>query len=187
MDLFLIRHPAVAVPPGTCYGASNVELAEPVNAVAERLAPLLPQDALYISSPLLRCRALAEALSPKVDFEPRLAEMNFGDWEMRSFDDIPLELIDAWAANPFGFCPPGGESVRDMAERVWQAWADIKEAVYEDRPLVLVSHGGPLRALAAQFLQLPESRWLSLDFACGQASLFALDGERVTLKWFNRG
>ncbi len=186
MELYLIRHPRVAVAPGVCYGMSNVALAEDAAAVAARLAPLLPADCRLVSSPLSRCRALAEALSDQVAFEPRLAEMDFGDWEMKPFDDIDPAVIEIWAADPFGFCPPGGESARDMAARVREAFREIREALGEG-PLAIVSHGGPLRAMAAELLCLPEERWLSLDFACGQMSLLELADERVTLKWFNRG
>ena len=186
MDLYLIRHPKVDVAPGICYGASNVALAEDPAAVAARLKPLLPASCSVVSSPLGRCRALADLLSPTVAVEPALAEMDFGDWEMRDFDDIDPDLIDAWALDPSGFTPPGGESARDMAARAQAAFKDIR-SVAGDGSLVIVAHGGPLRAIAGALLGLPMESWLSLEFACGQASLFELQERRTLLKWFNRG
>ncbi len=62
MDLHLIRHPEVAVAPGTCYGASDVPLAAPIEAAVAYLQPLLPTDAALFASPLARARLLAEAL-----------------------------------------------------------------------------------------------------------------------------
>ena len=50
MELYLIRHPRPDVQPGTCYGQTDLGLAESPVSVAERLRPLLPQDfALYAS------------------------------------------------------------------------------------------------------------------------------------------
>lgn len=186
MDLFLIRHPRVDVAPGICYGASNVGLAEDAAAVAARLKPLLPASCALVSSPLGRCRALADLLSPAVAVEPALAEMDFGEWEMKDFDDIDPDLIDAWALDPYGFTPPGGESARDMAARAQAAFAELRE-VAGAGPLIIVAHGGPLRAIAGSLLGLPMENWLSLEFACGQASLFELQANRTLLKWFNRG
>lgn len=184
MELILIRHPRVDVAPGICYGASDVGLAEDAAAVASRLKPLLPEACTVFSSPLQRCRKLAEFLSPSVTFVPGLVEMNFGEWEMKSFDDIDPLLIDTWALDPYGFRPPGGESAAAMATRVQAAFAGIR-ALANDDPLVIVAHGGPLRAIAGPLLGLPMDNWLSLDFACGKASLFDLQPARNQLKGFN--
>ena len=114
MELYLIRHPRPAVEPGICYGQTDLGLAEPVDAVAARLRPLLPESFALYASPLRRARLLAEALgTPQLD--PRLKEIHFGDWEGRSFDDIGQAALDAWAAAPLDFAPPGGETPRQMA------------------------------------------------------------------------
>ena len=87
MELYLIRHPRPEVLPGTCYGQTDLGLAESPLAVAERIRPLLPGAYALYASPLRRARLLAEALGcPEVD--PRLMEIHFGEWEGRSFDEI---------------------------------------------------------------------------------------------------
>ena len=114
MELYLIRHPRPDVAPGTCYGQTDLGLAESPRVVAERLRPLLPADYALYTSPLRRARLLAEALgSPQVD--ARLQEIHFGEWEGRSFDEIGKAALDAWSAAPLDFAPPGGESPRQMA------------------------------------------------------------------------
>lgn len=183
-SLYLIRHPRVALPPGICYGQSDVALAEPPDEAARRLAALLPPDCRMVSSPLARCRALAACLSGSVALEPRLMEMNFGAWEMRRYDDIPRPALDEWAADPLGFRPPGGETGREVAERVWQACRD-----WTDRhggPLAFICHGGPLRVLVGQLLGEPEQVWLNRDFAFGGCSLLRLRGPEARLEWCNR-
>ena len=52
--------------------------------------------------------------------------------------------------------------------------------------LVVVAHGGPLRAIAGHLLGLPPERWLGLDFGCGQVTRIDVENWGVVLKWFNR-
>ena len=52
--------------------------------------------------------------------------------------------------------------------------------------LVVVAHGGPLRAIAGHLLGLPPERWLGLDFGCGQVTRIDVERWGVVLKWFNR-
>lgn len=162
--IYLIRHPAVAVQ-DRCYGQSDVALAEPVDRLALRLQQKLPAEFTLLSSPLSRCRLLAEALgTPRLD--PRLMEINFGAWEMRCWDSIERSQIDAWAEDTLGFAGHGGESVLQMAER---AIAALQEALADTHgPLVIVSHGGPLRALQGHLQGLPASAWSRLTFSLGE-------------------
>ncbi len=58
MELYLIRHPRPEVLPGTCYGQTDLGLAESPLAVAERLRPLLPGAYALYASPLRRARLM---------------------------------------------------------------------------------------------------------------------------------
>lgn len=189
MELHLIRHPKPDIPPGTCYGQSDIGLLEPVEAAAQRLRPLLPADFALHASPLARARLLAEALGqPAID--ARLKEMHFGTWELQRFDQIG-DALAGWSADPLGFRAPDGESVQDMAERVRQ-WLDDtlaaarQHAEAANRPVVIVAHGGPLRVIAGHLLGIPPQRWLGLDFACAQSTRIDCESWGNTLKWFNR-
>ncbi|MCB1907283.1 MAG: alpha-ribazole phosphatase family protein [Rhodocyclaceae bacterium] len=181
MRLFLIRHPRPDVPAGICYGRSDVGLAAPVDAEARRLAGLLPSGCAFVSSPLRRARLLAEALGP-TRLEPRLSEMDFGDWELRPFDALRDEL-DAWAADPLGFRPPGGESAAQMAERARAAAAELLD---HGATVAIVAHGGPLRAIAGDLLGLPAARWLALDFDFAALTELRVEPWGTTLRAFNR-
>lgn len=162
--LYLIRHPKVAVAPGVCYGRSDVSLAGPVDTLAAQLRTQLPEHFTLLSSPAKRCLTLARALgSPLVD--PRLQEIDFGAWEMRPYDAIERELIDTWASDPLHFRAHGGESVAQMQARCILAL----EAALQSAPthLVIVSHAGPLRALAGHLRNLAEDAWMQLNFDYG--------------------
>jgi alpha-ribazole phosphatase len=64
--------------------------------IFENIKEQLPIDATYYSSPLVRCKILASYLQSS-DFDSRLVEMNFGDWELQKWDDIPeLDLNLGW-------------------------------------------------------------------------------------------
>ena len=183
MELYLIRHPRVAVAPQLCYGRSDLPLAGDALTDARRLRALLPPEFTLVSSPLARCRLLAEALAPSPNFDERLTEIDFGAWEMRAFEAIGRDSMDAWAADPFGFRPPQGETADEMSRRVLACMAQWRAR--ECERLVVVSHGGPLRAIAGSLLEMPQLRWLDLDFACGRLTRFDLSALCVRLAWFN--
>jgi broad specificity phosphatase PhoE len=125
LKLRLIRHPKPQVASGICYGATDL-LAED-EALAQQLDEclLMPKPVLVLSSPLKRCAALAQSLAargwPEPVIDAGFAEMNFGDWEMQPWSKIERPQLDAWAADISGYCPPGGETVRQVAERALRA------------------------------------------------------------------
>lgn len=150
MNAALIRHPKPLIAPGICYGRMDVE-AEPLNApaVAGIVARLLDLCApCVVASPARRCRALAEALGSALGAPPvydeRLRELDFGDWEGQRWDEIDRASLDAWAADPGGFQPSGGEAVSALISRVTAVSVALRA---ERRDAVIVSHGGPLRLL----------------------------------------
>lgn len=161
--LWLIRHPPVAVAAGVCYGSSDVALAAPAGAAHRPTG--LPADIRTVSSPLRRCADLAGTLSRHVVLDARLTEIDFGAWELQRFDDLPRADIDRWAASPWTFRPPGGESAADMARRTLAAWQDHGETGQDD--LAIVAHGGPLRVIAGHLTRLPRARWLDLAIPQG--------------------
>ena len=60
--------------------------------------------------------------------DPRLAEIDFGRWEGRSWDHIPRDDIDPWAAGTEDHAP-GGESLRMLWERVRVARGQARKHV----------------------------------------------------------
>lgn len=161
MILHLIRHPRPRIAPGICYGRLDLA-AEDIDLVALDLLARLPAGLPVWSSPLQRCRALAEELHAQPSIDARLAEMNFGAWEGRAWDDIPRAEIDAWAADVAHYAPPGGESPIMLQQRAldFVAGLDVPEAV-------IVTHAGVIRVLLAHWQDLPPERWTELVFPYG--------------------
>jgi alpha-ribazole phosphatase len=176
MRLFLIRHPAPAVAPGTCYGRSDLPLADDPAAVAKALRGLLPQRAPLYSSPLRRCSELAELLHPAPHLDPRLVELDFGEWELQPWDAIDRAALDAWAADPLHFVPPGGEAVAQLRERV----RDFLSAI--ENEAILVAHAGVMKLCAAELTGIAPEQWFAMRFDYGTATL--IEGGRLV--WHNR-
>jgi alpha-ribazole phosphatase len=175
MDIVLIRHPAVALDAGVCYGHSDVALADAAgisaSALALKLAKLqVPAPRVLMSSPLTRCSALAAEMANDfgcvLSHDDRLKEMNFGDWETQRWDQIDRALLDEWAANFEHARVHGGESVAQFVERV-RAWLDAFAQTRELSPAYVVTHAGVMRVFASLVLDVPLERCLrwTLDMA----------------------
>ena len=125
MELTLIRHTKTDVPPGICYGQSNVGLADSFEDEYILLKEKIKGrkfDKVY-SSPLKRCSILAGKLFPdkEIIYDNRLMELNFGDWEIKPWEDIENSPEGkAWFKNYLELPCPGGESYQDMKNQIGQ-------------------------------------------------------------------
>lgn len=168
MRLWLIRHLPPAVPAGVCYGQTDLALQMPLAEQIDTLAALrkqLPIAAPVFSSPLARCVDLAIELSHAYSQDIRLQELNFGTWEMRRWEDIGPEALDAWASDVAGFRPPGGETGYELQRRVLD-WLQEVSACHGEA--IVVTHAGVIRTLQAHHQRLPGRQWLSLRYEYGQ-------------------
>jgi len=150
--LILVRHTRPALAEGICYGRMDLDLAPTWPQEFEQCLAQVPTADSILSSPSARCLRLAQALARRdgVDFQvdDRLLELNFGSWEGRAWDEIPRDSIDEWVADAVDYAPGDGESLRTL----WLRVLEFREEVLRRLPgsAVLISHHGPLRALAAQ-------------------------------------
>ena len=124
MKLWLVRHAQPLVEAGVCYGASDVAADRAATQdAAQRLAEALPTGIRVMASTLQRCERLAyflRGLRPDLAYmlEPRLQEMNFGQWELQRWDAIPRAELDGWTADFDSWRCGGAESVDDFMRRV---------------------------------------------------------------------
>ena len=167
MNTWLLRHTAVAVPAGYCYGRTDVPLAASFDADAAALTARLPKGHLAIvSSPSIRCRTLAARLGTTAAIDERLHELDFGEWEMRPWDGIPRDQLEVWAKDFVHNRPPGGESFTELQARAYAALSDAKSAA-AGQPLLLCTHAGVIRALLATARGLPLDDAFSIRFDFG--------------------
>ncbi|MCM8596708.1 alpha-ribazole phosphatase family protein [Accumulibacter sp.] len=189
MQLFLIRHPRPVGLAGICYGRLDVAAEDP-QAAAERLRPLIPPATPLLASPLRRARELARALHAQAVLDDRLREIDFGEWEGRSWESIDRREIDAWAADVLHFVPPGGESVAMLQQRVIDCLVGLAGPRFG-----LVTHAGPIRAALGYWLHWPIGEWSQVVIDYGSVTLLDIDPSterpgrrpgRATLHFLNR-
>lgn len=157
MKLYLIRHTALQLASGICYGQSDVDVAisfrDELNQLKAKLADT-HFEAVY-SSPLQRCAKLAEALDfGEPVFDKHLIELNFGDWEMQAWDDIPRAVFDVWAHDYANVAPPNGETFGQIQQRGLSFLTHAMQT-HPNQNIAVVTHGGVIRALLAHVLNMP--------------------------------
>ncbi len=112
-----------------------------------RLEAYLPQDAVVISSDLIRAVDTASAIQNTRTRLPHCAglrEFNFGVWDGLKFDEVAArdpELSRAFWEQPGDLAPPEGESWNAVAARV-QSEVDTLSAQYSGRDIIAVAHIG---------------------------------------------
>jgi broad specificity phosphatase PhoE len=175
-----IRHAPVTANQGCCYGQTDFPCDVDDAAAFGALAPLLPQGAVWLASPLQRTQMTATALlaagapppDPAIEIEPDLIEQHFGDWQGVKYSELYGRRGDEWRRfwlAPAHETPPGGESFAALAGRVQTAIERLSER-HRGRDIVSVSHGGPIRAALG----------LALDIAPEQSLTFAIDNLSLT-------
>ena len=160
-------------------GRTDIPLNATGLAQAEKAAARLKAwsiDVIY-TSPMTRARETAAAIGAVHGKSPvvleDLAEVNFGAWEGLFFEDIREkdgERLQEWLRNPF-FCMPENaetwDSIRVRAERA-------KETILcsSGERVVVVSHGGVIRALFAVLLGFdPRTVWNIKTSNCGLSGI----------------
>ena len=134
------------------------------------LAEALGKDAAvidHVASPLLRARETMELMRAELGLPPRgyrtddrLREIHYGYWEGELWNELPAKDPQGFAAreaDKWGWRPTGGESYRDLSERV-AGW--LREI---ERDAVVAAHGGVMRVIRGLILKLPPAEIFRLD------------------------
>ena len=155
MEVYLVRHTETVCEKGVCYGQSDVTLKEPFLEQFQHIKSQIPIDATIYSSPLVRCMELARHLSDSVIvIDNRLMEMDFGDWEMKKWDEIPEADFTPWMTDFVNVAVPNGESFVDLHQRVTDFWSEIINQ-NKSRSIAIVSHAGVIRSILCTISNLP--------------------------------
>lgn len=149
MEIYLIRHTETVAPKGICYGQADVDIKEPYLAIFQEIKDQLPTDAIVYSSPLIRCKKMAEFFSDTIIFDKRLMEMNFGNWELQAWNDIPLDEINPWMDNFVTVRVPNGESFEDLYHRVGEFYSELLQKNTDK--VILFCHDGAIRSILSRY------------------------------------
>lgn len=149
--------------------------------IAALLASAPEPPDFVLSSDLRRASASAAVLADhwgtEVRADPRLREVNFGEWENRTWDELAQRdgaRLERWMRDWTQRRPPGGESFLDVAARVSGWVADRRAEGWESQgAIVVVAHAGSIRALLCELLDVPVAR--AFAFAVDHAHVTGLD------------
>ncbi len=213
MDVYLIRHTEVAVGRSIAYGQTDVDLTDDYDEQRDRLLGHLPPDvAVVFSSPLTRCRRLAEDIAgqitagsrietapgqtklvdahrPIVLYDDRLKEYHFGDWEMMPWVSIDRTALDSWMADFVAVRTPNGENFQDLFNRISAFWQEQIVPLAETQPgqpVFVITHGGVIRALLCLFLDLSLHNAYRINLDYGAVTKLTLTGASYTVQYINR-
>ena len=135
-------------------GHSDTPLNEVGRDQARRLAAELDGVDVVYSSDLARAREtaeiLADAVGAEVQVDPRLRERGFGAWEGLTMDEIEERHADehrAWLAGT-GLGAADAEPLDAFAARLAEFVEDVLHR-HPDEAVLIVSHGGAIRAVHA--------------------------------------
>jgi len=193
IEIILVRHVKVDGP-AALYGRTDIaadknennklltELSERYNSDSGALLDLI------ISSPLQRCRLLAEQLSKQInipmDCIEELQEMDFGQFDGLAFDQLvderslnteiegPWSTLEGFWQAPAQATLPNAESLIEFHQRVVLSWKKLAERAIKNnqKKILVLCHGGVIRIILAEILALnwQNPTWyqaLKIDYA----------------------
>lgn len=153
---------------------------EQATALAAAIGPV---DRL-VTSPLLRTRQTAEAFGVDAVIDERWIELDYGE-----FDGVPLasvgpEIWKAWRTDA-DFLPPGGESLRQLGQRVSGALDELVSDDEGDLTTVVVTHVSPIKAAMCWALGVDDLVSWRLWVATASITSIAIGGGRCAVHGFN--
>ena len=198
MKLYVVRHgETVWNKLHKVQGAADIPLAEKGIDLAEKTGEALkevPFD-LCITSPLVRARRTAELILEKqphkvpVIEDKRIQEINFGEMEgVVCFTEEHVflnEQMEKFFNDPWKFeRPKNGENISDILARTKDFWEEVTgNPDYQNKTILIASHGCAVRALLQNIYQDPKNFWHgSVPPNCGVNIVEVKDGKAVLLE-----
>ncbi len=151
--LYLQRHTQPDIDIQICYGMSDIGLH--TDYKSKHLPEVISRlDSVKVSrlyaSPLVRCHTLAQDIQERlgvaqISLDPRLLELDFGEWELLPWDEIyKREESKVWFEDFIHTATPGGESFLDLMARAESFMVEMQR-LNED--VLAVTHSGFIRAM----------------------------------------
>lgn len=174
VEIYLIRHTTPAVGKGICYGQADIPLAESFDMELDFIRDNIPAffDAIYMS-PSQRCTRLGKKLKGRHHLlDKRLMEMNFGDWELKKWNEIDQDALNYWMADFVNRRVPQGESFAQVFGRVESFIEDLKREGLNE--IAIVAHAGVIRCFIARFANLPLKSTFHISVGYGSIQRFIM-------------
>ena len=191
--LVLVRHGVTPHTTGRRFsgglGGDNPGLSEEGRAQIAEAATWLTELREHVSdvicSPVRRTRESAEIIAAELDLplteEPGFAEMEFGEWDGKSFTEVAAndkQRLDTWFSD-MAASPPGGESFVEVRERVLAGLERLLTA-HAGKTVVVVSHVTPIKTLVAHALGLPLEALFRMELSPAAVSVIGFYKDHAT-------
>ena len=183
---------------GRIQGHADVPLSElgkrQVKTLANRLAEC--KFSVVYTSDLSRAIESAEIIvngrEVSITTDADLREFSYGEWE-----GLTLQEAEEQDAGLFAelmklenneFAAPGGESTPQVLDRVRRFYANTQKLHDVDEDILVVAHGGSIRALLVCLLDLPDELFWQFRVDCASLSVISNHtGARVLDLWNDTG
>ena len=159
MKVYLLRHTSLKIDQDIFYGQSDIDVSEnfmyEVSKIKAKIEELkINTDNINrFSSPLKRCVKLANQIFKNFDQDDRLKELYFGDWEMKSSDQISKIEIENWQKNIMDFKIPNGESNLEFFNRL-KSFCN-ENVLNTNNEVFVVAHAGSINCIISYLTDSP--------------------------------
>ncbi|QSH41817.1 histidine phosphatase family protein [Lentisphaerota bacterium ZTH] len=181
-NVYLVRHGSLPEEYDSLYvGSMDIPLSAKGEAEAVAVGnylQALQYEEVY-ASPMLRVQqTLKLSGEHPAQTVSELREIDFGEWEGKSFSDIsrdwPLEVTE-WFEEAEGFTFPGGEKLDDFFARM-DTVIDLLESSSAEN-IVLFTHGGVICSLICRLITGNYKKVLGFEVSRGSVSQVRLFGD----------
>jgi alpha-ribazole phosphatase len=148
---------------GRYQGQSDVSLNETGRQQALEISRHLQSQtftAIYTSD-LKRAQEtaqiIANVLKLPYSIDPRLREINQGEWEGQQVEVIKARYSELWnkrTVDPASVRPPGGETVGEVAMRAFEVMDDLSHR-FPGGKVLIISHGLTLATILCKVRRIP--------------------------------
>jgi len=166
---------------------------EPVPEDLESLCSIMaPKVDEVFCSPMKRCVKTAEAAGYRdLKLRDDLKEIDFGDWEEKSFQNVSdedPEMAKDYLSKPLLFKFPNGESLGDVRKRSGDFLNnDLMPLVKLDKDIMIVGHSGSLRLLIMEIMGLDDNFFWKFSLDPAKLTTLQYDNHSGGTSFFIKG
>lgn len=146
---------------------------------------------IIVTSPMLRCRAFAEALAERnstaMIVDDRFREIGFGEWEGKTRQQLLEERVKEFHdfySDPVANTPAGAEPVTDFYQRVSDAFHSLRKE-YVESNILIIGHAGVNRAIVTESIQAGLNSMYNIRIHNGCIARLTDYGVRLDLEGLN--
>lgn len=161
MNIYIVRHGQTHHNvKGQYYGKLDASLSQEGIRQMEKLRSSLKGiefDSIYSSNTKRTLQSLqisGKHLYNKVQIDQRLSELNFGEFEGRTYQEICKifpDQIESWNKDWKNFCPPNGEAFASFYKRIVSFFKDLLKK--KENHILIMTHSGVIKAIYCYVLQ----------------------------------